>query len=247
VLNKNAFPIRRNPLTERKPIQIESVQDFPDVPVLPETMLFLDLMIQEPCVNLHKVSQLVLADLGATLQVLRLAAREYGNAEGRPIRMEDCISDLGLQECLEAISRKMLPRDESQHEIAQLWAHAREIAHQAKLIAEETADVNPDEAYLCGLLHVIGLLPPLLRWRKTGSADGLLVGLMLSKRWCLPHCVIEYFSEIHPAGCVTRLPGVIHRAHERAGRTTIACPLERGVRLMLVERSDVAPGTPRVQ
>jgi HDOD domain len=216
-------------------MQLESAQDFPDVPVLPETMLFLDLAIQEPCVDLREVSHLVLADLGATLQVLRLAGQEYAQTEGRPIRMEDCISDLGLQECVSAISRKMLPRDESQQEIAELWAHAQEIAHQARLVAEETVEVNPEEAYLAGLLHVIGLLPSLLRWRKVGVADGLLCGLMLSKRWGLPDCVIEFFTQLQPGGYPSSLAGIVHQAHERAGRSTIACPLNRGVRMMLVD------------
>lgn len=247
MLDKNAPSIRRNPLTDRKPVQLGSVQDFPDLPVLPETMLFLDLMIQEPCVNLREMSQLILADLGATLQVLRLAGREYGQAEGRPVRMEDCIVDLGLQECLDAILRKTLPRDDSQHEIAELWAHAREIAHEARQIAEETADVNPEEAYLAGLLHVIGVLPPLLGWRKTGVADGLLVGLMLSKRWCLPECVTEVFSEIRPSGYATRVPGIVQQAHQRAAKRSIPCPLDRGARLTLVEDYSLPPGSSSVQ
>jgi hypothetical protein len=249
VQNKNALPtnIRRNPLTDRQPVQIDSAQDFPDIPVLPETMLFLDLLVQEPCINLREMSQLVLADLGATLQILRLAGREFGHAEGRPVRMEDCISDLGVQECLEVVSRKMLPRDDSQHEIAQLWAHAREIAHHARLIGEEMSDVNPEEAYLAGLLHIIGLLPPLLGWRKTGANDGLLVGLMLSKRWCLPHCVTELFSELHPIDYATRFQGIVRKAHENAGQTTIPCPLGNAVRLSLVDNLYMPPDPSTIQ
>ena len=249
VQNKNALPtnIRRNPLTDRQPVQIDSAQDFPDIPVLPETMLFLDLLVQEPCINLREMSQLVLADLGATLQILRLAGREFGHAEGRPVRMEDCISDLGVQECLEVVSRKMLPRDDSQHEIAQLWAHAREIAHHARLIGEEMSDVNPEEAYLAGLLHIICLLPPLLGWRKTGANDGLLVGLMLSKRWCLPHCVTELFSELHPIDYATRFQGIVRKAHENAGQTTIPCPLGNAVRLSLVDNLYMPPDPSTIQ
>jgi HD-like signal output (HDOD) protein len=249
VQNKNALPnfIRRNPLTDRQPVQIDSAQDYPDVPVLPETMLFLDLLVQEPCINLREMSQLVLADLGATLQILRLAGREFGNAEGRPVRMEDCISDLGVMECLDVVSRKMLPRDNSQHEIAELWAHAREIAHHARLIGEDISDVNPEEAYLAGLLHIIGLLPSLLGWRKTGANDGLLVGLMLARKWCLPHCVTELFSEIHPIGYATRFQGIVRKAHVNAGQTTIPCPLDSGVRLTLVEDSYNPQDPSRIQ
>jgi HD-like signal output (HDOD) protein len=238
VQNKKALPIQRNPLTERN-LQLESLQDFPDVPALPETMLFLELMVQEPVVDLREVSQLVLADLGATLQVLRLAAREYADGEGRPVRMEDCISDLGLLECLDAISRRTLPRDDSQHEIAELWAHAREIAHNAREIAKETADVNPEEAYLAGLMHVIGLLPLVLGWRKSGTADGLMVGLILAKRWGLPSCVAEFFSGIESAAYATHLPTIVREAHLRAAKTTIPCPLDVG-RLTLLDGQDGA-------
>jgi len=247
VLNKTAFPFRREPLTDRKPVGIESLQDFPDLPVLPETLLFLDLMLQEPCINLREMSQLVLSDLGATVQIMRLAGREYGYAEGRPVRIEDCIADLGLAECLEAVARKTLPRDDSAHDIAELWAHAREIAHQARMIAEDTVDANPDEAYLAGLLHVIGLLPQLLGWRKTGVTDGLLVGLVLSKRWCLPECVSECFREVPSSEYLTRIPAIVHKAHELAGRTTIPCPLDRGPRLTMVDDFYLPPGPTTIQ
>jgi hypothetical protein len=141
----------------------------------------------------------------------------------------------------------MLPRDDSQHEIAQLWAHAREIAHHARLIGEEMSDVNPEEAYLAGLLHIIGLLPPLLGWRKTGANDGLLVGLMLSKRWCLPHCVTELFSELHPIDYATRFQGIVRKAHENAGQTTIPCPLGNAVRLSLVDNLYMPPDPSTIQ
>ena len=222
-----------------QPLQVEPVTELPDVPVMPETLLLLDLKIQERCVDLSEVSQLVLADLGAVLQILRLAGREYGNAEGCPTRIEDCISDLGLQACFQAASAQTIPRDSRQRLIAKTWAHASEIARYSKLIAEETPDMNPDEAYLAGLLHVLGLLPSVLGWntRESKAVDGALVGFCIAKRWSLPPYIVGLFSESSLSEDGTRWAGVVHMAHQRANRSSVNCSFEQHLRPRLHKRA----------
>ena len=225
---------RRNQLIELQPSQVEPVQDLPGIPVLTKTLLLLELMVQERCVDLRQMSQLVLSDLGAALQILRLAGWEYGNAEDRPLRMEDCISDLGLEACLKAVSAQILAHDGRQHAIADFWDHSREIAQHSVQIAKQMLNVNPEEAYLAGLLHTIGLLPELLGWRESGETDAALVGLRFATRWSLPACVTEFFREIHFAGYPTLWSGIVREAHQRANRSFIDCPFEQGLRPRLV-------------
>ena len=83
---------RSSLLVERQPLQAGLSQNFPGIPVLSETLLVLDLLLQQPSADLTEIARVVLADVGATIEVLRLAGREYGIAEGRPARIED---DLG--------------------------------------------------------------------------------------------------------------------------------------------------------
>ncbi len=64
--------------------QLDLVREFPDVPVLSETLLLMELKIRDRAVDLTEISHLVLSDLGAVLQIMRLAGREDGSAESRP-------------------------------------------------------------------------------------------------------------------------------------------------------------------
>ena len=238
-------PVRRaepgsSSVAEPQPWEVEFAQDLPGVPVLLETILRLDLEVQEPCPDLRVLSQLVLSDLGATLQILRMAAEEHGDAPDRPSRIEDCIAALGASACIQAVSAQAVLHDARYSAITETWAHAREIAHYSKLVAEEMEDVNPDEAYMVGLLHAVGLLPAALGWsgseRKT--FDAALAGLQMARQWSLPKGVVDYFREVSQvglsqAGSETQWPEIVHKAHKASNRSSILCPLERGVRPLL--------------
>ena len=218
-----------------QPWESEFAQDLPDVPVLPETLLRLDLEAQEPSVDLREFSLVVLSDLGATVQILRLSGLELNDAETRSARIEDCICDLGVAACLEAISAGTIARDHRYDGVVETWAHSREIAHYSKLVAEDTPDVNPDEAYLVGLLHAIGLLPQALGWYGSHRRleDPALAGLQMARQWSLPQVAVEYFREVNLDQHSSPWPEIVHKAHRFASKSSILCPLERGVRPLL--------------
>ena len=223
-----------NSNAQLQPWQVEFAHDLPDVPVLPETLLRLDLEAQERCIDLRGISRVVLSDVGATVQVLRLSGLESSCMESRLTRIEDCISDLGVSACLAAVSAETIGRDYRYEVIAEIWAHSREIAHCAKLVAEEAYDVNPDDAYLVGLLHTIGLLPHALGWNGSGRpVDGALAGLQLARQWSLPNAAVEYFRELHRDECAAPWPEIVHKAHRLANGSSIHCPLEQEMRPQL--------------
>jgi hypothetical protein len=233
VLKKAVFRAHAgfSPVAVHQPWHFGALSDLPAVPVMPETLLFLDVETQEHSVDLRRVSQLVLGDLGATVQILRLAGREYGDAEG-PSRIEDCIADLGVRACMEAMSEQITVRDSHHDPVARLWAHSREIAQYAKLVAEEMPDVNPEQAYLVGLLHAIESLPAVLGWdlSETGMFDNALTGLKMVREWSFPRFVVESFDERHPAGLANRWAEIVRTAHHCATRSSIDCPFEPEIR-----------------
>ena len=176
------------------------------------------------------MSQVVLADVGATLQILRLAGREYGMAEDRPVRVEDCISDLGLRACLKVVSAQTITRHGRQNELAAFWEHSREVASHAKLIAEELPEIDPHEAYLAGLLHGIGSLPALLGWKDSGVADPALTGVRLAKRLPLPTCITELCNEMQLPEYASGWSGIVRKAHARGTRSSSHCLFEQDLR-----------------
>lgn len=220
-----------DPIAEFQPWQVDFSDDLPNIPVLPETLLLLELEVQERSIDLQTITELILGDLGATLQILRLAGREYACAEFRPSRIADCIADLGVNVCMEAVSVQTVARASGHNAIADTWAHCREIAQISKQIAEESQEVNPDDAYMVGLLHAIGMLPAVLGWAasKRGVSDFALAGFKLAKKWSLAPFVVKFLSEVHEEKCTTPLPEIVREAHRRADRSMIECPLEQNL------------------
>ncbi len=206
-----------------------------EVAVMKETLLLVELETQGFCVDLRALSTLVLRDLGATLQVLRLAGREYGEDEARPVRVEDCIADLGVRACMDAMSKRLMQRDLRSPAVTELWGHSRKIAEHARRLAEQTADVDPDQAYLVGLCHSIGSLPGVLGLggRTHQKLDGVRMGLELAREWSLPGCVVNYFSDLNKCGERSAWQGIVQAAHACVGETIGECASRRDLQPQL--------------
>lgn len=237
--NAGVFEIHsgRGALAVLQPFPFESSDDLPDVPALPETLLQMELKLHEFSFDLDEVSQLVLNDPGATLQILRLAAREFAPEEGRPSRMADCISCFGLDECLRAAGQRTVLSEARHRGVVELWAHSREIAHLCRRLAPAVdAGISPDDAYLVGLTHTLPLLPAILGWqgpeKDAGNAAGK--GLRLAQVWSLPACVLQSFAESSQPGVPSRWTTLLHKAHGRS-RASARCSMSQagGPRLCL--------------
>lgn len=223
------FPSSRSPLAASHFAELESADQLPAVPAMPETLLAMELQLQQRSVDLREISQAVLADLGATIQILRLAGREYGSAEDRPERIADCICDLGVEACIEAVASGIVGRSARQRAIQELWAHSREIAQHARLVAEEipTIGIHSDQAYLAGLLHSIGVLPTVLGWTP-GNVSGhrAFSSLRMAERWALPGFIKDFFCEMCMPGYAPKWTRLMEEAHYGARHSQTMCPLD---------------------
>jgi len=222
VRNERVFEIgiARNAFPAGQQSQFDLVRDLPDIPVMSETLLLMELMVRERTVDLSGISQLVLGDLGAALQVLRRAGREDACADGLPARIEDCIAGLGLHACLEAMSRRTIRRSARHPEMIEAWTHARRVAENCRALAEENSfSMNPDDAYLVGLFHGIGSLPGVLGWDRTNQISGSpeVVGLRMAQAWALPRCIAEYFAPFRPLSSANLWREIVRQAHQEAG------------------------------
>jgi len=216
---------KRNSVLRIQPSHRYPYRERFNVAVMRETLLLVELETQEFCIDLRALSKLVLSDLGATLQVFRLAGCEYGGGEGRPVRVEDCIADLGVQACIDAMSASLMACDRRSAAVTQLWRHSREIAEHSKRLAEHTLDVDPEQAYLVGLCHSIGSLPSALGMdsKACQEFDCVRMGLELAREWSLPGCVVDYFSELGMCGERSAWRGIVQAAHRCAGEPTGEC------------------------
>ena len=219
MVNQKVFEIgcaRNQPTQESGKIQI--IRSLPAVPVLSETLLLMELMVRQRCVDLTQVSGLIFSDLGATLQVLRLAGCEGSFPPDSPYRIEDCISDLGVDRCLEAMARCTLSRSTRHSALLAFWTHAREISNLCATVAQQISeDLNPEDACLVGLCHELGVLPTVLAWDCSLPADKDRAALKIAHAWRLPSSVLQYFSNLLTPGASNRWSEVVDRAHQLAG------------------------------
>jgi HD-like signal output (HDOD) protein len=188
--------------------------DFPHLPVLPETLLLLELKAQDRWIDITEVARIVRRDLGATIQVLRMAGSTSASSDIHAVRIEECIAEVGLDACIAGLSC----RGSNSECVSALWAHCREIAEQAELIADEIPDTDPAEVYLVGLLHAIYALPGLLGWTADADKerDSAAIGLALAEMWSLPSCVQDLFSARAGASNADRWTRILSKAHQRA-------------------------------
>jgi HD-like signal output (HDOD) protein len=166
---------------------------LPDVPIMLSTRLQLELLLQEPALDLRAVSEVILDDLGATLQILRLIGEEYLVEDERPIRIEDCVASLNAEVWFPAVCSVTLIDNERTRNA---WEHAQRIGRYAEQLAGQEEALRPGEAQLVGLLHEVGRLPELLGWQSSAAGmEDMALGALLAEHWHLPECVMTAVRE----------------------------------------------------
>lgn len=227
MLSTNIFEFSgaRPSFIESQGLRLASGSSLPDIAVLPETLLEMEMQRHGLSFDLSGVTRVVMRDPGATLQILRLAGEEYGDDPGRPQRIEDCISDFGMQLCLAAVERGAAVRIPNYGPLINLWEHAGTIAAAASLVAERMpGGLRPEHARLGGLLHVVGSLPSLLGWQGTlANTSPAQAALRLAERWFLPDFIRDMFSEAVDPGFDSRWSQVMDTAHHLAGVPMETC------------------------
>jgi HD-like signal output (HDOD) protein len=196
--------------------QIVFTSTAPRLPIFPETLLVRDLMSRVDLVDLAEISSFLRNDLGATAHIFQSAACEDDLPGSPPRRLEDCISILGIQRCFEILAGQDVLRFSQAVDATETWLHANQIASRCRQVASETVtSKNPDDAYLVGLFHELGILPAL--WpRDFDSAlarNPAQVALRLAEAWSLPEPVCEYFREQldpDPFGGWTKIVSLAH-------------------------------------
>ena len=151
------------------------------VPVMPATVLGLELLLQDRSLHLQMASDLILKDVGATLQMMRLVARDFPIPDERPSRMVDCLAALDTSTWFAALAANSKPCSKTPTEISSMWNHCRNVAQYARLIAESLGEMMGEEAYLAGLLHEVENMAFVLGKKgPAASGDGVKLNQVLS-------------------------------------------------------------------
>jgi hypothetical protein len=201
---------RRLRCPEQRRVARKQVDFLDDVPVMSSTVLGLEILLHEPCIDLQMASDLVLSDVGATIQILRLVGSEFDFSSEQPSRMVDCIASLEAGTWFDAISARTFACDAEHVAITSLWNHCRRVAQYARLVAESLEDTSPEEAYLVGLLHGIRTIPKLLGWPNDA---------LFAMEGSLPLFVLAAIRSTHDSSSSSVWRFILPAAHELAAYT----------------------------
>ena len=193
---------------------------FPAVPITLVTRLRLELLVmRSSTMDLKVITETILKDAGATLQLLRVVGEEYGTEEWRPSRVEHCIASLDCERWFGTVCATVVTSQSS--EVYTAWQQFYSNAQHSRLIALGNGELNAEEAYIVGLLHQIGRLPKLLGWMPQSSytpAEERELGSMLARQWCLPSFLIEALEEQQQGICRSGWSALLHAARKENSR-----------------------------
>jgi hypothetical protein len=214
-MDHNWIPLsawRRHHPDERGRCETNQLNFLKDVPVMSATVLALDSLLNDQCVDLQRAAQLILSDVGATIQILLLVGKECDGTAQRLSRMGDCLANLEVGTWYGAIAAApTFPADRQHTALTAMWKHCRLVAQYAQLVAESLDGVSPEDAYLVGLLHEVDAIPSALGWP---SGD--------TSAWCaiegsLPLFVLAVMRVVNDACPLSTWRCILTEAHELAG------------------------------
>lgn len=187
----------------------QAADPWNDVPVLASTVLGLELLLNEPVIDLRQTAQLILTDLGATLHTLRMAATD------EMFRVEDCLASVEFSAWFDVLTASRVKPGIDRERVAQCWRHARDVARYARFVAESNETLAPETAYLAGLFHELHTLPRILGWRG-----------IQPMRDVLPSFLTSVLDAVRDAAD-SPWKYVVDAAHQLTGEAESPCPLIR--------------------
>lgn len=181
------------------------------VPVLPSTLLGLELLAQRPAFDLRAAARLVRDDPGAVLAVFGARAEECTEGVARAVRLEECLASLSREHLLRALSGARCCR-RSQVRFAVFVRHAVAVGRSAETVAAALG-LPAEVARLVGLLHELGHAPELLGW-SGWPPDAARCCDRLARAHGLPATLRQALDEVHGEQPGSVWGAVVRAAHE---------------------------------
>lgn len=152
-------------MTKPKPILLQRLDRVQGLPSLPDVVLKLQSVLSDPNSSAKDVAQVIETDPAMAAKLLKLAnSAFYRMGDNKIASIQQAVARLGLKEirknCLALAVLQMFRGKPSTIDRQAFWKHSLTVACATRSVAELSADViiDPDEAFVAGLLHEIGAL-----------------------------------------------------------------------------------------
>lgn len=152
-------------MTKPKPILLQRLDRVKELPSLPEVVLKLQEVVSDPNSSAKDVAAVVETDPAMAAKLLKLANSAYYRSGGQEITsIQHAVARLGFKEirknCLAMAVVNLFRGKPTVIDRRAFWHHSLTVACATRAVAELSAEViiDPDEAFIAGLLHEIGAL-----------------------------------------------------------------------------------------
>lgn len=202
-------------------------------PILPNVALELLALSHRPDTTVREIDALLASEPVLAANVLRVANSPTFSPGARVRTLREAIVRLGTR-TIAAIffdvwaNAKLFRAPGFEEPMNQVRRHSAAVAHVARVVSQQTA-LDDDYAYLCGLLHDIGVAIGLLTISEWRARDRLPepfelchalgeahaeIGATLCEHWKLPselvtvvrcHHRIEIDGHVHPGAALVRI------------------------------------------
>lgn len=149
--------------TAKAPERLQQlVQNIRDLPALPEVVVRVMRMADDPRSNAAGVAQVIATDQAMAARVLKLANSAFYGLPRQVSTLSEAVVILGLRTiknlAIAASTFELLNREVAGYWLqrGELWRHSLACASAAQLIAARVGMAVTEEAFVAGLLHDIG-------------------------------------------------------------------------------------------
>jgi HD-like signal output (HDOD) protein len=167
-------------------------------------------------VDLDQVAAFLRQDPGAVARVFHYAADQYAASEVHLTRLEDCVSNIGIQACLNILADSVVLPSSQWTVLCRICEHSVEIAERCMRIAAETQPfISEEDAYQVGLFHELDELLGILTWESKllTANDPDDIALSVAGDWGLPEAVSQYFRERKSTYVPPMWTMIVEKAH----------------------------------
>lgn len=171
--------------------------EFPSPPAQPDALLRLELSLSEHVTDLQAICNIVSGDVGLTIQLLRLAAREITESAETMVTISEIVIHVGVEKLAAVVAQiGALPDHLRPVELGRcerFWMHSRLTALIAEELAGQSIGISPQHAHLAGLLFHLGDLPQFLGWPAAGSdaVHSRNRGYRIARAWGFPRALAD--------------------------------------------------------
>lgn len=202
--------------------KINKIKELTTPPTILQSVLDL---INSPDSSAKELSEVILKDPGLTARVLRMANSSFYAYYKKITTVNQAVMVMGINAVkyfilsITVLNQLNTQREKSRINIKQLWTHFLEVASASKNLAAAIGYKIPEEAYVAGILHDVGIILlerefpdeylKVLRLAANGKAltraeieifgvDHQEIGGYLTNYWNMPPIISESITMHHP-------------------------------------------------